>query len=214
MDIDFNLWCTNNFQIVYDYGNLSNVFTDNDLLDVKKTFKKRNETNILPADDRKYLFQAVAALIGNIRSEYEMLTTRDINDTSALIKTLQDIIIARDNIDKVVFYAGKKKYPLENAELIRQIISALDRNYISQVRNQPAAERIVEKIKKVNGKKRGIPNLVNEVAYQLDYTFKRLMPKITTNAIIRDIFFAADFPNNYCDVRQIANFIKEGQPNV
>ena len=202
-------WASSNFCMIYNYGNLFEVeYSERDLDTVKKLFSKKIDVHKLKdIKDGKYIFPAMASLINNLKKEIEVLSTREKNDIGEAIRTMQDIIIAKDKIDEVVFYSGKKRFTIKNKQIVDSILSNVNKSY-------PTLEHhghvIADNLKTYNSEKRGIPYTAKKVAAQLNFTLKALSPGITTGSIIKKVFQSVGL-DDYDDIRQINNLIKLGE---
>lgn len=208
---NFELWLYDNFRIVFNYGNSGLQYDPQELILAKRLIKPNDELESLPQQDRIFLFQALAVLIHNVKGEIQLLSDKKTKGYARTLETMQRIVMRKENIHKITFYSkGKEskeeKYIISDPNVIASLITGLIRSY--PILHE--ANAIVDKLKKVEGKTGGIPNLVYGLSLGVDAWIKKLLPGFSTNTIIRDILFEVGL-EAYADINNIDNYIKRGK---
>jgi len=216
------LWVQKNFPIVFCFGTYNIGCTLEENREAKIIFKKCQEIKRLTGDEQILFFFAFGSLISNLRIHLEGLKN---NKPKKKGQQLVEIVIG-DKLDPIAELAltdPNIQYDWNKDPFIEEKITIFAG---SESKKKPkvtegldpvlteAAKELHKRLNKANGKKKGIPDFVNSVAYQVDSCLKKLIPEMTTGAIIRDLFLTLhldDINPIYVDISQIDNFIKRGR---
>jgi hypothetical protein len=210
------LWVQQNFIVAFNYGNRRLNFNKQDLAETIKIFKYCDEINNLDKNSLPLFRFAFASLVHNMKIELEELQDQ---------KPLKDgykvhEIIIDDEIDPMVELAMTTpgiEYDFSKDPIIEKKIEIFKgpkkppkvSDGLDPVLND-AAKALQKISNKQTGEKKGIPQFVNNAAFLVDYWLKRLMPEITTLAIIRNLFYYVGL-TGYDDISNIDNYIKRGK---